>query len=191
MGACAPKAAEAIVVTVARTKKAFAPRLPIKENTEVQGERWAERLIGFLFGSLFQAGTLVPTVTFNTEAHLLHESCTDAIDRVALHLVTDFWEKEMPRERDHTPLIWRARPTLAFDREEDRASAGDPIEPHRRIRKVVEPLRFRVKAEGFYLWDVRKQTYKSRVRLFLDDRFHQVSWSVNVDAAANCQSVGQ
>ena len=46
VGAGAAKAAEAIVVTIARTKKAFAQYLPIKEDTEEQGELWDMRVMG-------------------------------------------------------------------------------------------------------------------------------------------------
>jgi hypothetical protein len=63
VAAGAAKAAETIVVTIARTKKAFAQCLPNEEYTEEQGELWDVGVIGSLFGSLLRPETLVPTVT--------------------------------------------------------------------------------------------------------------------------------
>ena len=77
VGAGAAKAAETIVVTIAKTKKAFAQCLPNEEYTEEQGELWDVGVMGSLFGSLLRPETLVPTVTSPREENLLHESCTD------------------------------------------------------------------------------------------------------------------
>jgi hypothetical protein len=55
VGAAAAKAAEAMAVTIARTRKAFAQILPIKEYTEEEGELWDVGVIGSLFGSLLTA----------------------------------------------------------------------------------------------------------------------------------------
>jgi hypothetical protein len=82
--ACAAKAAETIVVAIARTKKAFAQYLPKEEYTEEQGELWDVGVIGSLNGSLLRPETLVPTVTFPGKENLLHESCTDWIYQLAI-----------------------------------------------------------------------------------------------------------
>ena len=77
VGAGAAKAAETIVVAIARTKKAFAQYLPKAEYTEEQSELWDVGVIGSLYGSLLRPETLVPTVTSSGKGNLLHESCTD------------------------------------------------------------------------------------------------------------------
>jgi hypothetical protein len=73
----AANAADTIVVTIAKTKKAFAQCLRNEEYTEEQGELWDVVVIGSLYGSLLRPETLVPTVTSPGEQNLLHESCTD------------------------------------------------------------------------------------------------------------------
>jgi hypothetical protein len=50
----AAKAAETIVVIIAKTKKAFAQNLPIEKYTEEQGELWDVSVIGSLLGSLLR-----------------------------------------------------------------------------------------------------------------------------------------
>lgn len=63
VAAGAAKAAETIVVAIARTKKAFAQYLPKEEYTEEQSELGDVGVIGSLYGSLLRPETLVPTVT--------------------------------------------------------------------------------------------------------------------------------
>jgi len=41
-------------------------------------------VIGSLYGSLLRPETLVLTVTFSSRENLLHESCTDRMDRLAV-----------------------------------------------------------------------------------------------------------
>ena len=86
MAAGAAKAAETIIVAIATTEKAFAQCLPKEECTEEQGELWDVGVIGSLYGSLLRPETLVLTVTSDSKAHLLHESCTGQPIGLALHL---------------------------------------------------------------------------------------------------------
>jgi uncharacterized membrane protein len=54
VNAGAAKAAETIVVIIARTKKAFAQYFPNEEYTEEQGELSDMGVIGSFFGSLLR-----------------------------------------------------------------------------------------------------------------------------------------
>jgi hypothetical protein len=65
VSAGAAKAAETIVVAIARTKNAFAQYLPKEEYTEEQGELWDVGVIGSLYGSL------LPARNFSTHGNLL------------------------------------------------------------------------------------------------------------------------
>ena len=87
----AAKAAEAIAVTIARTRKVLAQNLAIKEYTEEEGELWDMSVIGSLYGSLLRPETLVLTVTSSSRENLLHESCTDRIYRLA-PITQAMWE---------------------------------------------------------------------------------------------------
>jgi len=117
VAAGAAKAAETIVVAIARTKKAFAQYLPKEEYTEEQSELWDVGVIGSLYGSLLRPETLVLTVTSGTEAHLLHESCIGKTYRLALMRLS----ADGPLDRaDLGGDVGRSAPTLSLDTKEDR-----------------------------------------------------------------------
>ena len=112
VGAGAANAAEAIVVTVARTKKAFAQNLTTKEYTEEQEELKAKRVIWVPFWLATTGRNFSTHGNLPSGGDLLHESCTAPIFRLALISLSACGILKK-RESRGTPTATSARQTLS------------------------------------------------------------------------------